>query len=114
MKNNQQIMKKVLYHIGKYKFFLLLSIIMAAVSVALTLYIPILTGDVVDCIVGPGKVDFTGIFVILQKMAIVILLTAIIQWLMNTCNNKMTYGIVRDIRKDAFDIYITIFSKIVI
>ena len=67
MKNNKQIMKQVLHHIGKYKFYLLLSIIMAAVSVALTLYIPILTGDVVDCIVGPGEVDFAGIITILKK-----------------------------------------------
>ena len=102
MKNNQQIMKKVLYHIGKYKFFLLLSIIMAAVSVALTLYIPILTGDVVDCIIGPKQVGFAGIFDILKKMAIIILLTAIIQWLMNTCNNKIAYQVVRDVRDEAF------------
>ncbi len=102
MKNNQQIMKKVLHHIGKYKFFLLLSIIMAAVSVALTLYIPILTGDVVDCIIGPENVDFQGIFVILKKMAIIILVTAIIQWLMNTCNNKIAYQVVRDVRAEAF------------
>ena len=102
MKNNQQIMKKVLHHIGKYKFFLLLSIIMAAVSVALTLYIPILTGDVVDCIIGPENVDFQGIFVILKKMAIIILVTAIIQWLMNTCNNKIAYQVVRDVRDEAF------------
>lgn len=102
MKNNQQIMKKMLHHIGKYKFFLLLSVIMAAVSVALTLYIPILTGDVVDCIVGPGNVDFKGIFVVLKKMAVIILLTAIIQWLMNTCNNKIAYQVVRDVRDEAF------------
>lgn len=102
MKNNQQIMKKVLHHIGKYKFFLLLSIIMAAVSVVLTLYIPILTGDIVDCIIGPKNVDFESIFVILQKMAIVILLTAIIQWLMNACNNKIAYQVVRDVRDEAF------------
>ena len=102
MKNNQQIIKKVLHHIGKYKFFLLVSIIMAAVSVAFTLYIPILTGDVVDCIIGPKNVDFEGIFAILQKMAIVILLTAIIQWLMNACNNKIAYQVVRDVRDEAF------------
>ena len=102
MKNNQQIMKKVLHHIGKYKFFLLLSIVMAAVTVALTLYIPILTGDVVDCIIGPGHVDFAGIFVILKKMAIIILATAIIQWLMNACNNKIAYQVVRDVRDEAF------------
>lgn len=102
MKNNKEIMKKVLHHIGKYKFFLLLSIIMAAVSVALTLYIPILTGDVVDCIIGLGNVDFDGIFIILKKMAVIILLTAIIQWLMNTCNNKIAYQVVRDVRDEAF------------
>ena len=102
MKNNQQIMKKVLHHIGKYKFLLLLSIVMAAVTVALTLYIPILTGDVVDCIIGPGHVDFAGIFVILKKMAIIILATAIIQWLMNACNNKIAYQVVRDVRDEAF------------
>ena len=102
MKNNQQIMKKVLHHIGKYKFFLLLSIIMAAASVALTLYIPILTGDAIDCIIGPQKVNFKGIFFILQKMAIVILVTAIIQWLMNACNNKIAYQVVRDVRDEAF------------
>ena len=102
MKNNQQIMKKVLHHIGKYKFFLLLSIVMAAVTVALTLYIPILTGDVVDCIIGPGHVDFAGIFVILKKMAVIILATAIIQWLMNACNNKIAYQVVRDVRDEAF------------
>ncbi len=102
MKNNRQIVTKVLHHIGKYKIFLFLSIIMAAISVALTLYIPILTGEVVDCILGPGKVDFDGIFVILRNMAIVILATAVIQWLMNACNNKIAYQVVRDVRDEAF------------
>lgn len=102
MKDNKEILKKVLHHIGKYKFFLLFSVILAAVSVALTLYIPILTGDAVDCIVGPGQVDFAGVLVILKKMAIIILLTAIIQWLMNTCNNKIAYQVVRDVRDEAF------------
>ncbi len=102
MKNNKTIIKKVLDHIGKYKIFLLLSIILAAISVALTLYIPILTGDAVDCIVGPGAVDFAGILVILRKMVIIILLTAIVQWLMNACNNKIAYQVVRDVRDEAF------------
>lgn len=102
MKDNKQIVKKVLHHIGKYKFFLLLSVMMAAISVALTLYIPILTGDVVDCIIGPKNVDFNGIFAILKKMAIIIILTAIIQWLMNACNNKIAYQVVRDVRDEAF------------
>ena len=102
MKNNKTIIKKVLDHIGKYKIFLLLSIILAAISVALTLYIPILTGNAVDCIVGPGAVDFAGILVILRKMVIIILLTAIVQWLMNACNNKIAYQVVRDVRDEAF------------
>ena len=67
MKNNKEIIKKVLDYIGKYKIFLLLSIILAAISVALTLYIPILTGNAVDCILGLGQVDFAGILVILKK-----------------------------------------------
>ena len=102
MKNNKTIIKKVLDHIGKYKIFLLLSIILAAISVALTLYVPILTGNAVDCIAGPGAVDFAGILVILRKMVIIILLTAIVQWLMNACNNKIAYQVVRDVRDEAF------------
>lgn len=102
MKNNKEIIKKVLDYIGKYKIFLLLSIILAAISVALTLYIPILTGNAVDCIFGPGQVDFAGILVILKKMAVIILLTAIVQWLMNACNNKITYQVIRDVRDEAF------------
>lgn len=104
MKNtgNSKILKTVLNHIGKYKFFLLFSIVMAAISVILTLYIPILTGNAVDCILGPGKVDFAGILEILKKMAVIILLTAVVQWLMNTCNNKIAYQVVRDVREEAF------------
>ena len=102
MKNNKEIIKKVLDYIGKYKIFLLLSIILAAISVALTLYIPILTRNAVDCILGPGQVDFAGILVILKKMAVIILLTAIVQWLMNACNNKITYQVIRDVRDEAF------------
>ena len=102
MKNNKEIIKKVLDYIGKYKIFLLLSIILAAISVVLTLYIPILTGNAVDCILGPGQVDFAGILVILKKMAVIILLTAIVQWLMNACNNKITYQVIRDVRDEAF------------
>lgn len=103
MKNkNKGILKKVLKHIGKYKFFLLCSIILAAISVILTLYIPILTGKAVDCIVGVGEVDFTGILEILEEMAVIIVLTAVVQWLMNTCNNKIAYQVVRDVRDEAF------------
>lgn len=99
---NKQILKKVLNHIGKYKIFLFFSIVLAAISVILTLYIPILTGQAVDCILGPGAVDFDGIWDILKKMAVIIVLTAVVQWVMNTCNNKIAYQVVRDVRDEAF------------
>jgi len=101
-KSNKDILRKVLDHIGKYKIFLLLSIVLAAISVILTLYIPILTGQAVDCIVGPGSVDFDGIWAILKEMAVIIVITAAVQWLMNTCNNKIAYQVVRDVRDEAF------------
>ncbi len=101
-RSNKDILKKVLDHIGKYKIFLLLSIVLAAISVILTLYIPILTGQAVDCILGPGAVDFDGIWAILKKMAVIIVITAAVQWLMNTCNNKIAYQVVRDVRDEAF------------
>ena len=100
--NTKEILKKVLQHIGRYKIFLILSIVLAAASVALTLYIPILTGNAVDCIIGAGAVDFDGILVILKKMAVIIIITAIVQWIMNTCNNKIAYQVVRDVRDEAF------------
>lgn len=93
---------KVLRYIRKYWFYLGVSVIMAALTVALTLYVPILTGDAIDLIVEKGLVDFEGILTILVKIAITIALTAAAQWIMNVCNNKMTYGIVRDIRDEAF------------
>ena len=96
-------LKKVLSYIKKYWFFLICSIICAAVTVALTLYIPILTGDAIDCILEPGKVDFVVLLEIIKKMAIVILLTAFSQWVMSVCNNRIAYHVVRDIRKDAFE-----------
>ena len=67
-----------------------------------TLYIPILTGQAVDCILGPGAVDFDGIWGILKKMTVIIVLTAMVQWVMNTCNNKIAYQVVRDVRDEAF------------
>ena len=75
---------------------------LAAISVILTLYIPILTGQAVDCILGSGAVDFDGIWDILKKMAVIIVLTAVVQWVMNTCNNKIAYQVVRDVRDEAF------------
>ena len=98
----QGTMKKVLRHVGRHGFFMVLSIILAAVTVALTLYTPILIGDAIDLIVGRGNVDFDGIFKLLLKIGIIVGATALIQWLMNTINNRITYHIVRDIRNEAF------------
>lgn len=95
-------LKKVLRYIRKYWLYLVLSIAAAAVTVALTLYLPILTGRAIDLILDKGLVDFPGIFAILRKMAVVILITAFAQWLMNVCNNKMAYHIVQDVRDEAF------------
>lgn len=94
---------KVLQFLKKYWILELLSLLFALISVILTLYLPILTGDAVDLIVDKGLVDFQGILRILIKMGIVIVLTALAQWLMNTCNNWITYSVVRDIRRQAFD-----------
>lgn len=94
--------KKVLNYIKKYWFMVGLSLILAAVTVILTLYIPILTGDAVDLLLGKGLVDMQGIWHILIKIGIAVLATAIAQWVMNTCNNYITYQVVKDIREDAF------------
>ncbi len=102
MKESRKTIGKVLHYIGKYSIYLAFSLIFAAVTVALTLYLPILTGDALDLIIEKGLVDFPGILVILKKMAMVILITAAAQWLMNICNNKITYHVVRDIRYEAF------------
>lgn len=77
--------------------------IFAAATVAMTLYVPILTGDAIDLIVGKGNVDFSAVYAIVKKIIIVVGLTALSQWIMNICNNKITYGVIRDIRKDAFE-----------
>ena len=94
--------RKVLRYMKRYQLFLGISILLAAVTVASTLYLPLLTGDAVDCILGPGEVDFPGVFAVLKKMGVLIAVTALAQWLMNVCNNKMTYQIVRDVRNEAF------------
>ncbi len=95
-------LKKVFRRLGRYRIFLLFTVLLSVVTVALTLYIPKLTGKAVDCIVTEGQVDFGGVMEILVQIATCILVTAFAQWLMNICNNKMTYQIVRDIRNDAF------------
>ena len=98
-KKNKGTLKKVFSYIGKYKYFL----IFAAVTVGLTLYAPILVGKAIDCIIGKGNVDFVNMKSILIKVAVIVVSTALIQWLMNVCNNKITYNVSRDLRKKAFE-----------
>ena len=94
---------KVLKYIKPYGALMTLTILMAVVSVALTLYLPILTGDAVDMLLRVGQESFwLDLFVILKRMAVVILLTAFAQWIMSICNNKIVYNIIQDIRKKAF------------
>ena len=95
-------MKRVLKYIRKYTPALVLSLLLAGLTVLLTLYIPILTGNAVDLIIGKGQVDMPGIFAIMKKIAIAMIITAVGQWVMNTCNNYITYHVIRDIRTDAF------------
>ena len=95
-------MGKVLRYIRKYWFYLALSLLFAAVTVVFTLYLPILIGKAVDLIVTKGAVDFQGILSLLATMGIMIGLTALSQWIMNVCNNKITYHTVKDIREAAF------------
>ena len=102
MKNNKETMKRVLKYIRKYTPALVLSLLLAGLTVLLTLYIPILTGNAVDLIIGKGQVDMAGIFAIMKKIAIAMIITAVGQWIMNTCNNYITYHVIRDIRTDAF------------
>lgn len=101
-KKNQDTMKKVFKLIRPYMHYLILSLIFAAISVALTLYAPILSGNAIDLILSKGHVDFAGVFQILKKYAVVIILTGVAQWLMNLCNNKITYRVVKDVRIRAF------------
>ena len=101
-KKNQDTMKKVFKLIRPYMHYLILSLIFAAISVALTLYAPILSGNAIDLILSKGHVDFAGVFQILKKYAVVIILTGVGQWLMNLCNNKITYRVVKDVRIRAF------------
>ena len=100
--NNKATMKRVLKYIRKYTPALVLSLLLAGLTVLLTLYIPILTGNAVDLIIGKRQVDMPGVFAIMKKIAIAMIITAVGQWVMNTCNNYITYHVIRDIRTDAF------------
>lgn len=93
---------KILRYIKRYWGYLGMSIALSAVTVAGSLYLPLLTGDALDLIIAKGLVDFEGIFAILSQMGIIILVTALAQWIMNACNNKLTYHVIRDVRKEAF------------
>ncbi len=95
------IMKRVLHYIKRSWLILFLSIVFAAVTVILTLYVPILTGNAIDRIVDKGLVDFDGLIRILFTIVVCVLVTALAQWLMNVCNNRITYQVVRDIRSEA-------------
>lgn len=103
MKNkNLQLLKKILKYIANYRRYLILTVFFAAISVVLTLYVPILAGNAIDLIIGKGRVDFEGILSILKKTAVIIVLTGLCNWLMNICNNKIAYGTVKDMRNKVF------------
>ncbi|MCH5211925.1 MAG: ABC transporter ATP-binding protein [Oscillospiraceae bacterium] len=101
-KNNKGTLKKVWQYISRYRIFLVLSIALAAATVMLTLYVPILVGHAIDNIIGEELVNFKGLISILIRIAVVIGITAAAQWIMNTINNRITYNVVRDIRDEAF------------
>lgn len=100
--NQKTTMKKVLKRIKPYSFLVICSLAMATATVALTLYFPLLTGSAIDYILEPGKVDFNAIVPILKKLGIIAILTAVCQWIMNVCNNHITYNVTKDIRDEAF------------
>ena len=100
--NQKTTMKKVLKRIKPYSFLVICSLVMAAAAVALTLYFPLLTGDAIDYILEPGKVDFNAIIPILKKLAVIAIITAVCQWIMNVCNDHITYNVTKDIRDEAF------------
>lgn len=100
---NRSTWLKLLKRLKKHSFFIVLSLIMAAVTVATTLYVPILVGHGIDCIIGPDNVDFAKVLKIICNIAIVVGITAISQWLMNICNNRITYAVTRDIRNEAIE-----------
>ncbi len=101
--NQSETLKKVLCYIKHYRWYLILSLLFAVVTVAATLYIPVLTGEAIDHIIDKGLVEFSAVFAILIKIAVIIAVTAVAQWLMNVCNNKITYEVIQDIRREAFE-----------
>lgn len=102
-KMNKGTLRKILFYVGRYKIHLFFSIILAAVSVAMTLYIPVLAGNAIDLAIGKGKVDFAGMVPNLVGIGVLAILTAAAQWIMNTLNNRITFRVVRDIRNAAIE-----------
>ena len=102
-KNNSWILKRIMQHIKKYTFWVVLSFACAFISVIATLYAPILTGDAINLIIKPGEVDFDGIKEIIVKFLMVVGITALSQWVMSIINNRITYMVVKDIRIEAFN-----------
>ncbi len=102
MKNSLSTLKKLLSFLGKEKILFFVSLALAALNVALTLYVPVLIGDAINCIVGKGAVDFATIKEIIVKIVLSIALSAVVQWLMSVCNNRLTYKIVHDMRAQTF------------
>lgn len=100
--NNKQILNRVFSYVGRYKIHLAFSLLLAAVSVAGTLYVPVLLGNVIDFIVDKGKVDFDGMVPILVEVCVIVGVVALSQWIMNVLNNKITFGVVKDMRDKAF------------
>ncbi len=96
-------LKRVLCYIEGYRRYLLASILLAVLTVALTLYAPILTGDAIDYMIGKGAVDFAALLKLLTKLGVIIGATSVFQWIMNLCNNHITYKVVMDVRTEAFD-----------
>ena len=96
-------LKKVMLRIKRYWVYLIISILMAVITVASSLYAPILVGNAIDYIIGPGDVDFIGVKVVIMKFALVIVCTAVSQWIMNICNNKIIYHVTRNIRDEAIE-----------
>lgn len=100
--NNKQILNRVFSYVGRYKIHLAFSLLLAAVSVAGTLYVPVLLGNVIDFIVDKGNVDFDGMVPILVEVCVIVGVVALSQWIMNVLNNKITFGVVKDMRDKAF------------
>lgn len=100
--NNKEIIKRIFSYVKRYNALMIFSLLLSVVSVAGALYIPVLVGRAIDLIVDSGSVYFDNIFPILIRIAVIVAVTAVCQWIMNVLNNKITFGVVRDMRDKAF------------